>query len=283
MFAFGMTLYEMLSHKSPFDNVPHVKRNQEVRNRHRPALQAKETRSLILFQDLMMTCWDHEPENRPCMQQVCHWVEAPEFERLRSEVYLRDVKSISCACVCRILPENEEKFCLPKQPEPIFNVESGRLSDSFEPQMTFDPIPVTNGFSEQSASYRLSSVLEQMDGIFKKYSELENEPVGSPQHNILLCDNSETMFIETDSGDKIKEEDEDIYQFIPSRRTEISSELLHDDGGEDIVMGYEFEPYTQVWLCGRDKRKGVLQIFTYNDGHVGQYVRHLCLVCFFFI
>ena len=276
MFALGMTLYEMLSQKSPFDNVPHVKRNQEVKNRHRPTLQAKETRSLILFQDLMMMCWDHDPENRPHMEQVRDWVEAPEFERLRSEISLKDVKSISCACVCRILPENEEEVRFPKSPTGgMFNVSSGgSLSNPSEPTTCLSPIPESNGYSWESGSYRLSSVLEQMDDIFKKYDDLEKDTVGSPRHNILLSDCSD-LYIETGSGEKIKDEDEDIYQFLPARRSGVSSDFLEGgvaEGG-DVEMNYEFEPYTQVWLCGRDKRKGVLQIFTYNDGHVGHYVR----------
>ena len=38
------------------------------------------------------------------------------------------------------------------------------------------------------------------------------------------------------------------------------------------VMAYEFKPYTQIWLGGRGDRKGVLQVFTYNDGHAGHFV-----------
>ena len=32
----------------------------------------------------------------------------PEFELLRSEISLESVKTISCACVCRVTPEQEE-------------------------------------------------------------------------------------------------------------------------------------------------------------------------------
>ena len=166
-----MTFYEMLSHKTPFDNImPHIKRNQEVKNRHRPHLQAKETRSLILFQELMTMCWDHEPEKRPKAKQISDWVEAQEFERLRAQISLKGVKSISCACVCRILPENEEKFTHPggQSDHKLFNVGSG-------PSLASPTSPI-----------KLTSVLDKVDDIFQKYREAEPDSTGSPRHNILL-------------------------------------------------------------------------------------------------
>ncbi len=103
-----MVLYELLSQRSPFDNVqPQVKRNHEVRDGQRPTLQTRETRSLVLLQELMALCWHQDPDLRPRMGQVAEWIQAPKFERLRSEISLSEVKSISCACVCRILPEYE--------------------------------------------------------------------------------------------------------------------------------------------------------------------------------
>ncbi len=165
-----MTFYEMLSQKTPFGNIhPHVKRNQEVKNKHRPNLSAKETRSLILFQDLMNLCWDHNPENRPQTKQIIDWAEAPEFERLRAQIFLSGVKSISCACVCRILPENEEEIRFPKS---ATDNKSFKIGGS-------DACPM-------SAETGLSSVLDQMDNIFQKYSEAETDTVGSPSNNILL-------------------------------------------------------------------------------------------------
>ena len=84
----------------------------------------------------------------------------------------------------------------------------------------------------------------------------------------------EEVCIETGTGEKIKDEDEDIYQFLPSRRGPSQGEMLASERAvaNEPVMAYEFEPYTQIWLCGRGDRKGVLQVFTYNDGHAGHFV-----------
>ncbi len=80
------------------------------------------------------------------------------------------------------------------------------------------------------------------------------------------------MCIET-KGKKIKDEDEDIYQFLPTRETpQDQDEILEGGVVNDVAVQCEFEPYTQIWLCGRGDRKGVLQVFTYNDGHIGHCV-----------
>ena len=104
-----MTLYELLSQKFPFNKiVPAIKRNREVINKHRPLLEAKETRSLVLFQRLMKMCWRHSAEERPRMEQVHKWASSDEFERLRAEINLKDVAAISCVCITRIAPDNKK-------------------------------------------------------------------------------------------------------------------------------------------------------------------------------
>ena len=96
------------------------------------------------------------------------------------------------------------------------------------------------------------------------------------------CVTGEEMCIETRNGEKIKDEDEDIYQFLPLKKEEVIPEANEDilEGGVPNEAGpkIEFQPYTQIWLCGRGDRKGVLQVFTYNDGHVGHSVSLLYTV-----
>lgn len=253
-----MTLYELLSFRSPFDNVPQVKRNFEVREKQRPSLQARETRSLVLFQDLMVMCWSQEPEDRPTMSRVREWVESSEFERLRAEIDLQDVKSISCACVCRILPQNEEEyiaanrldksniksiFAIPEEPDEG----DGLDSQSF------------NGFDHDPGPASLDEDIMGGGAFYPSNSRMMVTPSGDN-----LC-------IETDSGEKILDDDDDIYQFVAPRGTAGCGHII-EEGAGDVQMQHEFYPYTQIWLCGRDQRKGLLQIFTYNDNTIGQYV-----------
>ena len=212
MFAFGMTLYELLSLKPPFNDVMAIKRNNEVREKHRPLLKAKQTRSLVLLQELMRLCWEHDPDERPTMSQIRGWVEAEEFERLRAEVALSDVHSISCAHVCRITPENEEEFASERQ----------QKSDQFR-----------SGEEEDDELQYLPSVLED-SGHVEHTVSIEEEEVCSTE--------------------------EDIYRFVPSGRQSIQPGFVLDHA------------YTQIWMCGRDQKKGLLHIFTYFDGQPGFHV-----------
>ena len=267
VFAYGMTLYELLSFRSPFDNIPLVKRNFEIREKQRPSLQARETRSLVLFQDLMSLCWNQEPEDRPNMTQVREWVESPEFERLRTEVDLQDVKSISCACVCRILPENEEEYIAANRQDRSNITSIFAIPESFDEGDGDDfydgPGYGTNGFAQHSPG---------PTGIYRPSDGETFFPPSRPNTCMLVTPSEDKLCIETDRGEKIQDEDDNIYQFVAPRGMSGGRKSLIEDGGGDVQMQHEFDPYTQIWLCGRDQRKGLLQIFTYNDSNVGQYV-----------
>ena len=217
VFAFGMTLYELLALRCPFDDVnPVFKRNLEVKDKHRPLLKAKETRSLVLLQDVMRLCWEHDPDQRPKMAQVNEWVDSEEFERLRAEVALSDVKSISCARVCRIVPENEQEF------------RGDRRSSSLS--------PLPEELEEEEAKF-LPSILE---------------------------DSGHVQNAEGISG---IDGEEDVYQFVPlGKKSTSHGQFLLDHA------------YTQIWMCGRDQKKGLLHIFTYYDGQAGFHVSY-CIIC----
>lgn len=104
-----MVLYELLSQQSPFGDInPVFKRNHKIQAGQRPVLHMKETRTLIQLQDVMKLCWEQEPDKRPAMSKVIEWINTPEFERLRAEITLCNITSISSVCTCRILPEHED-------------------------------------------------------------------------------------------------------------------------------------------------------------------------------
>ena len=262
-------MYELLSFRSPFDNVPQVKRNFEVREKQRPTLQARETRSLVLFQDLMAMCWNQEPEERPTMSQVREWVELPEFERLRAEVDLQDVKSISCACVCRVLPENEEEYIAANQPDRSNISSIFAIPDDPDEGDDYDDSDY-NGFDRDPGPASLDDAMDSVV-FYPGTSRMMVTPSGDQ-----LC-------IETDGGVKIDDEDDTIFQFVAPRGG-TGHNRDNENGSGGIQMQHQFDPYTQIWLCGRDQRKGLLQIFTYNDNNVGQYVSTivimtLCMTC----
>lgn len=286
VFAYGMVLYELLSQRGPFDNVqPPIKRNYEVRDGQRPALQAKETRSLIQLQDLMKLCWEKEAENRPKMNQVVEWIRAPEFERLRAEVTLREVKSISCTCVCRILPEYElqasEDYPTSQRTGAglLYGVNDG-LADFDESE--------NDDFGTENAR-----ALPDDGGMNGNVADASIDLIVP---NMLPSISMDSICIENLEGNRISNDGEDVYQFLPTKtrkgsvhgragsvnrgeRGSFDRSGSSGPGGEWTRMkgtggmeGKKFDPYTQIWMCGRDQRKGLLQIFTYNDGLPGNYV-----------
>ena len=246
VFAFGMTLYELLSLKSPFDLIkPHVKRNHEVKEKKRPILKAKETRSLVLLQDIMTMCWDHEPDARPRMEQVKEWASLAEFERLRAQISLRDVNSISCACVCRVTPDNEDE---PRNGGIGMIPEEDEVDDEdYCGSPLMDELMINGPFDPDTRNLSFEMRRDILPSVSDDNSHVEHQDAE-----------------ETDG-------EENVYQFQlkPAQRSSIVA-----DGGGDLHQQI-LEPYTQIWLCGRDQRKGLLQIFTYYDGQPGSYVSDL--------
>lgn len=274
MFAYGMVLFELLSQSPPFDNIVIQNRNKAVKDGKRPNLDVKETHSPLLFQELMSICWEQDPDNRPRMEQVVEWIRAPEFERLRAEMLLKEVKSISCACVCRIHPEYESSVSME-------NADSLRKSTQ--------PIYNINIHLEKLLKEDLEGI-GNLDSLVEKYHGNYGDKSGSG--GITLSSLSlETECIEESSGKKISNSDEDIYHFLPSRKTGIEHVTYQDTGQqkkssrgkhmqnnsdpserEVETSAMNFDPCTQIWMCGHDQRKGLLQIFTFNEGHSGYYV-----------
>ena len=118
--------------------------------------------------------------------------------------------------------------------------------------------------------------------------------------NMLPSISVDSICIESMEGNKIGNEGEDIYQFMPSKLERGSGSAYSEHqkgsvnikdvgvtrvglggggGGGDIDSREKgtFNPYSQIWMCGHDQRKGLLQIFTYIDGHPGQYVSCTCI------
>ena len=291
MFAFGMTLYELLSLRSPFDQVHQLKRNHEVKDKQRPLLRPRETRSLVLLQDLMMLCWSHDPADRPTMKQAKKWASASEFDRLRAEISLRDVKSISCTCVCRILPEYEDQYRGAKKARAkLSSLERGiseeDKEENFDEDEIMDSVVRRYHYRDSEPCGRLNFSIGRDSGDEYDFSDTEEEVedevdarTASLRHNILPSVSEDTQNVEIRKGEGLgggggspsREGDgggggggEENFQFVSQSRL--------PSGQDGDLHEHEFEPYTQIWLCGRDQRKGLLQIFTYYDGQPGSYV-----------
>lgn len=182
----------------------------------------QEIRTPIIAQDLMALCWDQEPEKRPKMRHIKEWLLMPEFELLRSEISLESVKTISCACVCRVTPEQEET-----------GEERGG-----DPQATPNPLDPASDMM----CLRSSTGMEQDSACFEPY--------------ILPVQTSDRSSTETHTKN------------LPPQ----------SDSLPPLQSNQPFRSSSQIWLCGRDQRKGMVQIFKYYDSQPDTYVRRYTLV-----
>ena len=209
-----MVLYELMSQLFPFKDFPlPVSPNQLVCDGKRPTLKSRATRTPIQLQEVMELCWQQDPDDRPTMSEIVEWMLTPAFDQLRVKVTLQGVQSISCACMCRLLPEYEED-------------------------------------AEPSAEISASS---DSDGI------------------------------QTKEGANVFDDGEHNFKTSQAKTGADSGEMLRS-GGHNLVEGGDkerraLEPCTQIWMCGRDKRKGLLELFTYIDGDPLHYVSCTWVVC----
>ena len=250
VFAFGMVVYELLSLQAPFTSVEHPKRNNLVKDRKRPHLQGKALRSPLIAQSIMRMCWAHEPDDRPTMNQVATWVRREEFSRLRAEILLEKVESVSCACVYHVALKDKED----DEPSALSNGHS---------TSGIGHIPVENSIN--TALYGGFSDSALMDDMAPctEYTRLQHSmasfnvetsilPPVQSRHGTITSDGSVSDSIESETNH--------------SERSKYAGNL-----GE--------QAYSQMWVCDR-KEKGLLKIFTYFDSQAGYYVSNCCVTVY---
>ena len=234
VFAFGMVVYELLSLQAPFASVDAQKRNNLVKEEKRPLLPVKGLWSPLMAQDIMMMCWSQNPEKRPTMKKVTEWVAMEEFGRLRAEMSIDQVESVSCACVCRIAVGDDKN-----DDETESTLENGHsdVESSISSDLKFD-----------AGAY---CVLPDMDSC-TEYTRLQFEPP-SPIHpaiNILPP-------IQNEKGKLMADGLEESFDGMEHQ--------LKETDRTDYQRQFSSEAYTQVWVCDRKEKGGLLEIFSYCD------------------
>lgn len=232
-----MVVYELLGLQVPFANVEFGKRDTLIKENKRPPLQGRGIWSPLMAQSIMRKCWAHDPDERPTMKEITQCIRREEFSRLRAEISLEKVESVSCACVCRITPE-EEQECATSNGHGIghIQVENSITSSVFD-------------------AFSGSALLCDMDPC-TEYTQLQYEPSLHVEKNILpsihrrITSDSfvgdDSVIEETDNGKNYREQNRYMKQLSQQK-------------------------YSQVWVCDR-KEKGLLEIFTYYDSQAGYYV-----------
>ena len=305
VFAYGMVLFELLTQRSPFEYIDFQKRSFEVQEGRRPSIYDKDTRTPIFLQELMELCWDKDPQKRPTMTQAVEWIRANEFERLRAELDLEGMISISSSCVCRILPEHEpDMACFDSaQNLPLANIGdlSGVLAE-FEKRrpsihQMIPNIPTNTEYIQSSDGVEISNTEESVYQFIlarrqseedKKRNALEQSFQRSFRRNFQRSFRyrSQTRVLSEQPRRTVQEKTAGIEQGNVKGGKEVDSQCRDITGKGRTVENDDIwkflDPYTQIWLCGRGQRKGLLQILTYNDGYPGSYVSVFICLCVYY-
>lgn len=236
-----MVVYELLSLQSPFANVEAGKRNTLVKEKKRPQLQGKGLRSLLMAQNIMRMCWSHDPDRRPTMREVTEWARGEEFSRLRAEISLEKVESVSCACVYRATLNDREE----NEDGSFLSLPNGHCAPGI------GHIPVENSICSAMLDGEFC-IMNDMDTC-PEYPQFQNGLSSFvTERNILppIQDRHGTIVADGPGVDSMDDDEHKTSHYVKN--------LCE-------------QAYTQVWVCDR-KEKGLLEIFTYFDSQSGYYV-----------
>ena len=177
------------------------------------------------------------------MKEVTQCVQQEEFIRLRSAISLEKVESVSCACVCRIVPDEE------LEPPTTNGHDASGIGH----------IQVENSITSAMFDLTGSALLSDMDPCMQ-YTQLQYEPPSfSAARNILppIIDKRGTIYSDGSF---------EMYESKLKERNHYAKQLSQ-------------QTYSQLWVCDRQQR-GLLEVFTYCDSQAGYYVsRTKYIVC----
>ena len=218
----------------------------------------------------MQLSWDTNPSSRPAMAQCYKWANSPEFERLRTEITLGDVSSISCACVGRVEPQWEEEVLNPPNLEQELTMSLGG---------TVSSIPKLGPLMNEEELRKLGILVPQKEDEDMQI-EQRQEPLRSPASNDDNDHESEEASV-NEEGYIMISPSHSVPEFVdsrgpssknssPEKRFVSRSQSLESNQSSVVAIGAErhgatLEPYTQVWMCGRDQKKGLLATFLFPD------------------
>lgn len=223
----------------------------------------------------MRLCWNQDPSVRPSMKQCHQWASSVEFERLRTQITLGSCSAISSACVSRVEPEYEDEW-IPKDsssvPTSLPVDMNGTLltqEDVKRFSIDVDIIPPEKESLEIEESFVNISVEVDSESVRD-----ENQPD--------LPDTSETD--QTDNEiEQLKSSLDVVNEDVPPaiKRVKVTSSSIHETKSITAALlqtqheqNKQQQAYTQVWMCGRDQKKGLLSVFIFPDNHKSVYVSY---------
>ncbi|XP_065901967.1 leucine-rich repeat serine/threonine-protein kinase 1-like [Dysidea avara] len=98
IFSLGMVIYELITLHPPYDKFNQQQANQAIESGVRPSLSKKDLNSLILQRELMIWCWQQDPEMRPTATQVVEVARSQQFCRLVDGIRIDNDGRVLCVC-----------------------------------------------------------------------------------------------------------------------------------------------------------------------------------------
>ena len=201
------------------------------------------------------------------MKQCLQWTSITEFERLRTEITLGNCSSISCACVSRIEPQNEKEWAQPQSVD---------AHDSFTdvPRIEMDGSLFTKeevkrfGIDFEILAPQEDVTIEEKDQEEIQFSiEEEEESIDGLSHELVI-----------NEGDVVRKSSRRFKKtFSLKTTTDLTRALLQRETGQtsesqSVNTKRQHESYTQIWMCGRDSKKGLLALFICPDNQKSIFV-----------
>ena len=222
----------------------------------------------------MRLCWDQDPSVRPSMKQCHQWASSVEFERLRTQITLGSCSSISSACVSRVEPEYEDEWiakdCMSLPTILPVEINGTVLSQEDVKKLSIDMdiIPPEKESLEIEESFVNISVEECSESVGD-----ENQPDLPKTSDTDQSDNK---------IEQLKPIDAVVNEDVPAaiKHVKVTSSIHETKSLTAALLQTQHEQnkqqqaYTQVWMCGRDQKKGLLSVFIFPDNLKSVYVSY---------
>ena len=178
----------------------------------------------------MKLCWHKDPSLRPTMKQCHQWTSDVKFERLRAQITLGSCSAISSCCVSRIEHQYETEWIINSGSD----IDQGGLSTT------------------------MNGVLLTQRDVQKFGVDMD---IIAPNDNLEI----EESFVKVDYEDlnQSLELIDGQQQSLEEPKHQTSSSSLHDT--KVLTASLLQNSYTQIWMCGRDQKKGLLSVFIFPD------------------
>ncbi len=182
------------------------------------------------------------------MEQCVNWTGSDMFDRLRTEITLGSCCSIACACVSRIEPEMETEWIQ----EDSMKTELNGLYLTKEEIDKFGQQIRTEGIVSQTTE----SIIERINNTVLLTTDTKEDELTRSDDSgleVSLPTRRDSVYVTDSSLEGIKRK-------LKERRVKPSDSPVRTTKAAPVESSY-----SQIWMCGRDKKKGLLAVFILPD------------------